>query len=76
MCSYYVFCSKNEIICIILISISECMVIVFCDDLLMFDVYGGYFILICVFRLLVLKIVNKVCLVINCLILIGVFFVE
>lgn len=52
------------------------MVIMFCDDLLMFDVYGGYFILICVFKLLVLKIVNKVCLVINCLILIGVFFVE
>lgn len=58
------------------ICISECIVIVFCDDLLMFDVYDGYFMLICVFKLLVLKIVNKVCLIIICLILIGVFFVE
>lgn len=46
LCSYYVFwrfCSKNEII-------SECMVIVFCDNLLMFDVYDGYFMLICVYK--------------------------
>lgn len=42
----------------------------------MFDVYDGILMLICVFKLLVLKIVNKVCLVINCLILIGVCFVE
>lgn len=52
------------------------MVIMFCDNLLMFDVYDGILMLICVFKLLVLKIVNKVCLIINCLILIGVCFVE
>lgn len=57
-------------------SIIECMATVFCDDLSMFDAYGGYFISICLFKLSVLKTVNKVCLAINCLTPTGASSVE
>lgn len=45
--------------------ISECIATVFCDNFLMFDAYDGYFMSICVFKLSVLKTVNKMCLTIN-----------
>lgn len=57
-------------------SISECMATVFCDDLSMFGAYGGYFISICLFKLSVLKTVNKVCLTVNCLTPTGACSVE
>lgn len=41
---YFVGCVvKMKRYVLFLFSISERMVIVFCDDLLMFDVYDGYF---------------------------------
>lgn len=56
--------------------ISECIAIVFCDNLSIIDAYDGYFMSICAFKLSVLKTVNKVCLAINCLTLTGACSVE
>lgn len=56
--------------------ISECIAIVFCDNLSMFDAYDGILMSICAFKLSVLKTVNKVCLAINCLTPTGASSVE
>lgn len=56
--------------------ISECIAIVICDNLSMFDAYDGILMSFCAFKLSVLKTVNKVCLAINCLTPTGACSVE